>query len=124
MTPEQEDKLEADIDAKTFQGYDGASDQDMSCSQFAALGIWTAKRHDVKGVDDALRKAAVTARTFQDIPTGVWNYISDGHPGGNFRDTSTCCGLIMISLGQAVAKSPNRFSRMSRSRTPSSIWET
>ncbi len=107
LKPEEETKLLKDIDEGTFQGGPLSNDNDMSCSQFAALGLWTARRHFPKEMglpcDDALRKAGLSAHTLQTGGT-TWNYHSTGQADGNFRDTSTCCGLILLSLGDAAAE--------------------
>ena len=72
---------------------------DMSNTQFAALGLWVARKYDVP-VQDALRKAAYAARKWQNTETGTWTYyLSRGHDN---PDTATCVGLILLSLGRAV----------------------
>ena len=87
------------IKDKTFQGPQ-INDQDISCSQIAALGLWVARRHDVP-VDDSLRKAADSVRAQQNAGNGTWNYAL-APADGAFKDTATCCGIMLIALGEAA----------------------
>src|SRR5207248_2393258 len=75
LNEKEERQFRADIRADKFKGT-MINDQDMSCSQFAALGLWVARRHGVpvKAVDSALRKAAITARNLQNAKNGTWKY--------------------------------------------------
>ena len=99
LTTAEEEQLKTAVKTKTHQG-PIRDDQDMSCSQFAALGLWVAGRHGVPGVEEALKKAGATARKIQE-KNGTWHYGATGH-GGQFEDTSTCCGVILLSLGHGA----------------------
>ena len=118
LNSKQEEKLKEDIENKTFQRPypPNPNDVDMSCSQFAALGLWTAKRHGIKqdngfdplkeGAEEALAKAAYQVREQQNLTAGTWNYAAGTIEKSPYKDTSTCCGLIILCLGEAVKDKP------------------
>jgi LSD1 subclass zinc finger protein len=76
-----------------------AGGADLSNSQFAALALWSSRKSGIP-VDAALKEAAATARKYQDAKTGTWGY---GVSGGQYRDSGTCVGLILLALGRAVS---------------------
>lgn len=73
---------------------------DLSNSQFAALALWTSRKNGVP-VDVALRSASDTMRKYQDAKSGTWSY---SVAPGQYQDTGTCVGLIMLALGRAVSE--------------------
>ncbi len=75
------------------------SDGDMSNTQFAALALWVARKYDVP-VQGVLTKAAATIRTA--AQHNACTYMLQ--PGQSYRDTANCVGLIVLSLGRAVAE--------------------
>lgn len=87
--------LEALKKKRWSPSFDG--DHDLSCSQFAALGLWTARRHDVP-VDASLSAAANSVRKHQE-KNGSWGY----QFGNGDSEPMTYCGLILLALGRAIA---------------------
>jgi hypothetical protein len=72
---------------------------DNSNTQFAMLGLWAARRHDVP-VENALTLVEQRFRASQHADTGAWGY--------HFKDTRekpsmTCVGLLGIALGKGSA---------------------
>jgi len=106
-----EEKLLKDLNDKTFQGVN-SGDLDMSCSQFAALGLWTARKHGVPAdfvLDRAYRTASDWQNLDKDHPAyGTWNY-STNPDDGAFKDTSTCCGLILLCVGEGIKNDPQKI---------------
>lgn len=74
---------------------------DNSCTQFALLGLWTARRYNLK-VDNSLRYAEARFRLMQQADGG-WFYREGA--GGHLGATSlgmTCAGLMAIAFGMAT----------------------
>jgi hypothetical protein len=76
----------------------GAGQGDNSNSQFAALGLWVASRHDVP-CERALALLAARARVSQGRG-GAWSYnrTSEETP------TMTCSGLLALAIGHGLRK--------------------
>jgi hypothetical protein len=77
---------------------------DNSNTQFAILGLWTARKHQNTGMDSYLTKTATKFRKTQG-PGGGWGY---GMPKPNGDDpetfTMTCAGLLGLFLGFGIEK--------------------
>ena len=102
LKPKEEEKIVSQLRGN-FGKSDLATterDGDMSNTQFAALAMWVARKYDVP-VQAALSKAADTARKTQDPKSGTWRYKlrTESH-----FDSSTCAGLILLSLGKGVSE--------------------
>jgi hypothetical protein len=97
-----EESLLAELKNNTYQPHGGGSPSsgDISNTQFAALALWAAQRHDVP-VKPALRAAAKVIRENQD-KSGGWGYKLTGPTAGRHKDTGTCVGLILLALGRAA----------------------
>lgn len=69
---------------------------DNSNTQFAALGLWVASRHDVP-CERALALLAARFRTTQG-QSGAWAY------GGGFQESAsmTCAGLLALAIGHGL----------------------
>jgi hypothetical protein len=78
---------------------------DNSNTQFAALGLWVARRYGMP-VDDALARVEARFRNTQ-FANGGWNYIpvtgAQVPPNWTFYPSMTCAGLIGLAVGHGVA---------------------
>jgi serine/threonine protein kinase len=72
---------------------------DNSNTQFALLGLWTARRHDVP-VESALLLAAKRFQLSQ-VPDGHWNY--QASPGASASPAMTAAGLLGLAMGHGAA---------------------
>jgi hypothetical protein len=70
---------------------------DNSCSQFAMLALWAARRHGVP----VERTLALVVRRFQfsQAPTGGWGYAHAPGGAGGESPQMTCVGLLGLALG-------------------------
>jgi hypothetical protein len=97
-TPAEEEQLLGRLRSNAYtpqgQGY-----HNISNSQFAAMALWAARRHQLP-VGPALRAAAESARRRQHAD-GSWNYMAAAD-GAYMADSATCAGLIFLALGRAV----------------------
>jgi hypothetical protein len=77
--------------------YDGTGIEDNSNTQFALMGLWIARRHDVP-VDEAFLSAL---RRFQNsqFEDGQWEYSLGGKSG----PAMTAVGLLGLAMGQVIA---------------------
>ncbi len=76
---------------------------DNSNTQFAMLGLWAARRHDVP-VENSLVLAERRFRHSQ-LPGGDWAYHFErdgGKQGDNGKPSMTCVGLLGIALGKGA----------------------
>lgn len=75
---------------------------DNSNTQFALLGLWAARRHDV-AVEPALEISVERFERYQIEPDGFWKYGIDGTGGdGTSRNSMTCVGLIGLAIGRGL----------------------
>jgi hypothetical protein len=72
---------------------------DNSINQFATLGLWAARRHDVK-TDAVLLKIDKRYRDNQN-QDGSWGYVARDDDG-KLKDATTCAGLIGLAVGQVI----------------------
>ena len=70
---------------------------DNSVTQFAVLGLWVARKHQVP-VDRSLLMAEAHARAAQK-DEGGWAY----SPGWKATDAMTCAGLMELAVGRGVS---------------------
>jgi hypothetical protein len=74
----------------------GGNSGDNSNTQFAALGLWVASRHDVP-CERALALLAGRFRTSQGN-AGGWGYF----PGQGEQPATTCAGLLALAIGHGL----------------------
>jgi hypothetical protein len=73
---------------------------DNSNTQFATLGLWAARRHDVP-MERALTRLTKRFRTSQ-RPDGAWDYNYPFGPNGDIRPSMIGAGLIGLAVGHGV----------------------
>ncbi len=73
---------------------------DNSNTQFALLGLWAARRHDV-AVEPALEISTERFERFQLYPSGFWGY-DDRDFRGTSRSSMICVGLIGLAIGRGL----------------------
>ncbi|GEM_PF-2944479 len=82
---------------------------DNSNSQFALLGLWTARRHGVFS-ERCLVAAAQRYRSAQSAGDGGWGYLTRGSFGADLMTGSTppmtCVGLLGLAMGHGVSAKP------------------
>jgi hypothetical protein len=78
---------------------------DNSNTQFAALGLWVARRHGIP-VERAMNRLSGRFRMSQ-APDGSWNYTSANSPGraGSGTPAMTCAGLLGLVVAHGTAQS-------------------
>jgi hypothetical protein len=76
---------------------------DNSNTQFAALGLWVARRHGIP-VERAMLRLAARFRMSQ-APDGSWHYKSATSPGrvGSGTPAMTCAGLLGLAVAHGTA---------------------
>jgi hypothetical protein len=76
---------------------------DNSNTQFAALGLWVARRHGIP-VERAMVRLAGRFRLSQ-APDGSWHYMSATAPGrvGSGTPSMTCAGLLALAVAHGTA---------------------
>ncbi|HLJ95577.1 MAG TPA: hypothetical protein VKU02_20540 [Gemmataceae bacterium] len=76
---------------------------DNSNTQFAALGLWVARRHGIP-VERAMIRLAGRFRLSQ-APDGSWHYMSATSPGraGSGTPAMTCAGLLALAVAHGTA---------------------
>src|SRR5207249_893913 len=74
-----------------------------SNTQFAALGLWVARRHGIP-VERAMLRLAGRFRLSQ-APDGSWHYMSATAPGrvGSGTPAMTCAGLLGLAVAHGTA---------------------
>jgi hypothetical protein len=77
---------------------------DHSCTQFALLGLWTARRYGLKA-DTALRNAETRFRILQQ-PDGGWSYRPTVEKPGSTTLGMTCAGLMALAFGMGTRVQP------------------
>lgn len=80
-------------------GYGVPGVMDNSNTQFAIMGLWAARRHDLP-VDSALRKVEAYFRATH--LQGTWYYSQGNEPHG--RASMTCAGLMGLAIGAGVVR--------------------
>ena len=135
LNSKQEEKLKEDIENKTFQRPypPNPNDVHMSCSQFAALGLWTAKRHGIKqdngfdplkeGAEEALAKAAYQVREQQNHRPAPGITRLGPSKKALTRIPPHAAVSSHFVFGRLSKTNPSPFSRMSVPSLPSSTWE-
>jgi hypothetical protein len=86
-------------DAQSQVALDGRTDN--SNTQFALLGLWAARRHDV-AVEPALEISVERFERFHVYPAGSWMYDMDKDFGPPSRNSMTCVGLIALAIGRGL----------------------
>jgi hypothetical protein len=83
----------------------GRHPADNSNTQFAALGLWVARRHGIP-VERAMIRLAARFRMSQ-APDGSWHYMSATSPGriGSGTPAMTCAGLLALAVAHGTAES-------------------
>jgi hypothetical protein len=78
---------------------------DNSNTQFAALGLWVARRHGIP-VERAMNRLSGRFRMSQ-APDGSWHYMSATSPGrvGSGTPAMTCAGLLALAVAHGTAQS-------------------
>jgi hypothetical protein len=81
----------------------GRHPADNSNTQFAALGLWVARRHGIP-VERAMIRLAGRFRLSQ-APDGSWHYTSATSPGrvGSGTPSMTCAGLLALAVAHGTA---------------------
>jgi hypothetical protein len=76
---------------------------DNSNTQFAALGLWVARRHGIP-VERAMLRLSGRFRMSQ-APDGSWHYMSATSPGraGSGTAAMTCAGLLALAVAHGTA---------------------
>jgi hypothetical protein len=89
----------------------GRHPADNSNTQFAALGLWVARRHGVP-VERAMIRLAGRFRHSQ-APDGSWHYMSATSPGrvGSGSPSMTCAGLLALAVAHGASQSVLRTDR-------------
>ncbi|HEY7308359.1 MAG TPA: hypothetical protein VH643_03250 [Gemmataceae bacterium] len=90
---------DAKVDALNRVSLDGWTDN--SNTQFALLGLWAARRHDVR-VDSTLEISVERFERFHIYPGGFWLYGSDKELSARSRRSMTCVGLIALAIGRGL----------------------
>jgi hypothetical protein len=81
----------------SYGGMNNQSFEDNSNTQFAILGLWVARKHNLN-VEKSLLLAEKRFRNSQD-QTGGWTYGFSGPNGDPPTPTMTCAGLLGLFLG-------------------------
>jgi hypothetical protein len=76
------------------------SRSDNSNTQFAALALWAARRHEVP-MERTLALLEKRFRTSQN-PDGGWGYMSGGPQRSGTTPAMTCSGLLGLALGHGI----------------------
>jgi hypothetical protein len=79
-------------------------ESDNSNTQFAILGLWAAKKHDLP-LQRTLALIVKRFRKSQDPDEGSWGYLANGRETvkGVIHPTMTCAGLLGLAVGLGLA---------------------
>ena len=92
---------------------------DNSNTQFAMLGLWVARRHDVP-VEKSLELCEKRVRLSQ-LRTGGWTYVLE-QPQKGETPSMTCVGLLGIGLGRgSAAEMSQRAAMPADAKSPKAI---
>jgi hypothetical protein len=93
-------------------------ESDNSNTQFAILGLWAAKRHDLP-LDRTLALIAKRFRKSQN-EDGSWGYLASGQGmvEGVKHPTMTCAGLLGLAVGLGLANEAKAKLGVGEARTP------
>jgi hypothetical protein len=82
----------------------GRHPADNSNTQFAALGLWVARRHGIP-VERAMHRLATRFRMSQ-AADGSWHYMSATSPGrvGSGTPAMTCAGLLALAVAHGTSQ--------------------
>lgn len=76
---------------------------DNSCTQFAVIGSWVARRHGTQN-EECLKRVDTYFRNSVDANTGGWAYSANG---GSPTASMTCAGLLALAAKKGVDSLPS-----------------
>ena len=87
---------------------------DNSCTQFAVMGSWIARRHGTQN-EECLKRVDTYFRNSVDANTGGWAYSANG---GSPTASMTCAGLLALAARKGVDSLPSNRKKRAVHKKP------